>query len=397
MASGSVVSYPNPGLCRVALHSGGARVDLSLPAGVPIAELLPSVVDLLAARGAAPPATEAGPYRLYRPGSAALDNSKTLAQHAIRDGTVLLLTRMLDELPVPRFDDPTEQVSATVRTITRPWTPEAARCTAGVSAAALAAVAGFVAVPGGPGAPNALLAAAAATAAAVLAMHRGETSPTLIALCCLAALGLGAALVGVLTPVGLPAVGAAAAAAGTVALHGAARLSIALAGLAQRATPTRADLDDQATRAHQLLTGLVAGFAATAALGGLGAVAGVHTSGSPRFGGVAVAAVTGAALLLRARSHTDRAQIAALVLGGITAFSGAVAAAAATAPQYALWLAAAAGASAGAALYLGGRPPLSPVIWRAAELLEYPVLVAVAPLACWLGGCYGAVRGLSLT
>lgn len=397
MARGSVVSYPNPGLCRVALHCGVARVDLSLPAGVPIAELLPSVVDLLAARGEGPPSAEAAaPYRLCRPGAGPLDGSKTLAQHAIRDGAVLLLIRTLDELPVPRFDDPAEQVSATVQTITRPWTPAAARCTAGVSGAALAAVAGFVAVPGGPGAPNVLLAATAATAAAVLAMHLGETGPTLMALCCLAVLASAAALAAVLIPVGLPAVGAVAAAAGIAVLQGATRLSIAFAGLAQRAAPAPADLDDKAARAHQLLTGLVAAFAATASLGALGAVAGVHTSGSPRFGGVAVAAVTGAALLLRARSHTDRAQIAALVLGGITALSGSLIAAAATVSQYSPWLAGSAGVLAGAALYLGGRPLLSPVICRAVELLEYPVLLAVAPLACWLGGCYGAVRGLSL-
>lgn len=390
MSNGSAVRYPSPGLCRVALHSDAARVDLSLPAGVPIAELLPPIVDLLAARGEAPRMVAGAPYRLSRLGAGALDSAKTLAQQDIRDGAVLLLSRTIDEVPDPRFDDPAEQVSATIRAISRPWSPTAARCTAGLSAAALAAVAGFVAVPGGPGAPNALLAAAAAGTATGLAIHRRGANPILVGMCGVAVLAVAAALAAVLYPASPQRIAGLVAAVSIGLLHGAARLSMMLAGLAPRRI-------DRAAHTHRLLTGLVAAFAATAALGALGGLAAVQASGSPRFGGVAVAAVTGAALLLRARSHTDRPQIAALVLGGIAALVGSLVSAAAIVPHNSLWLAGAAAAAAGTALHLGDRPLLSPVIRRAVELLEYPVLIAVAPLTCWICGCYGAARGLNLT
>jgi hypothetical protein len=41
--------------------------------------------------------------------------------------------------------------------------------------------------------------------------------------------------------------------------------------------------------------------------------------------------------------------------------------------------------------------PVSPVVRRAIELLEYLAVAAVLPLACWVVGLYGLVRGLSLS
>jgi hypothetical protein len=43
------------------------------------------------------------------------------------------------------------------------------------------------------------------------------------------------------------------------------------------------------------------------------------------------------------------------------------------------------------------RPPgLKAGASRALEMLEYTALVAVVPLACWVGGVYAMVRGTSL-
>jgi hypothetical protein len=43
------------------------------------------------------------------------------------------------------------------------------------------------------------------------------------------------------------------------------------------------------------------------------------------------------------------------------------------------------------------RPPrLSAGILRGLETLEYATLVAVVPLACWVGGVYALVRGTHL-
>ncbi|HET9876930.1 MAG TPA: type VII secretion integral membrane protein EccD, partial [Mycobacterium sp.] len=355
------VSYPSPMLCRVALHTDTVHADLALPARIPIAALIPSVVDVLAGRGGEwRTARPAAPYRLARPGEAALDSSRTLAQHAIRDGTVLLLTRTPAEPSAPRFDDPAEQVSATVRSRARPWTPRAGRFTAvlaagwlttlgvvlsirasgtvaaamaaagagcaliaalfahrvhqdggtglalGLFAVGLAAVAGFVAVPGGPAAPNTLLAATAAAAVAVLSMQlAGCGGPAMTAVCVLMVLTAAAALTVVLTGVSPRVAGALAVVTTMGLLQAAARVSMVVAGLARRPQALSACTDDRACRAHQLLTGLVVAFSVAAALGGLGAALG----GAPRFEGAAFAAATGAALLLQARSHTDRFRI----------------------------------------------------------------------------------------
>jgi hypothetical protein len=40
---------------------------------------------------------------------------------------------------------------------------------------------------------------------------------------------------------------------------------------------------------------------------------------------------------------------------------------------------------------------LSPVVRRGIEVVDYLALAAVVPLACWVGGLFGFVRGLSLT
>lgn len=44
----------DPGLRRVTVHAGAQAVDLTLPAAVPVATLIPSIVDILGDRGASP-------------------------------------------------------------------------------------------------------------------------------------------------------------------------------------------------------------------------------------------------------------------------------------------------------------------------------------------------------
>lgn len=386
----------SPGLCRVALHADAVHADLALPAGLPVAVLIPSIVDLLAARGGGRPSAATGtPYRLSRLGEAALDVSKTLAQQAIRDGTVLLLTRGAGAAPAPRFDDPAEQVSAAVRARRRTWTPRAGRLAAAVTATGLAGVAGFVAVPGGPGAPNALLAATAAASVSVATVRLGGCGgPVMTAVCGLAALAAVAAAVLVATGVPPQLIGAVTAAVAVGLLRAAARVSVAVGGLARPSGGT-ADGAARAARVANLLTGLVAACSAATVLGVLGAAAG--TPDLPRWAGVALAAASGAALLLQARRHTDRAQIAALLAGGVSTLGMALVVAAVTVPQHRPWLGLTAAALAAAAAGLGFTGPVrSPLVRRGADLLEHLALTAVVPLACWVCGCYGAIRGLSL-
>jgi hypothetical protein len=386
------VSVPDSGLRRVAVHADTVHADLALPAGVPVATLIASVVDLMARRDG-PHALR--PHRLGLPGRAPLDSSQTLAQQGIRDGAVLVLTRA-DDLPAtPRFDDPAEQVAAMVRATACPWSPVARRLTAVLTASGLAGVAGFVAVPGGRGTPNALLAVAAAGTVAVSAVPSSGCSGSARAvLCCLAGLSVAAAVVGMAcaaTGISLQAVGAVAAAGATVVVRAAGRIALVVGGLSRRPAA------DRTGRARDLLSGLVAGSAAAVVLGSVGVAAGQPVAGVPRLVGAAFAATAGAVLLLRARSHTDGWQIAALVTGGVVVLGVAVLSAAVDAAPHRVWPAAVAAALSGAAVVLGFTAPAgSPLLRRGAELLEGVALGALVPLACWLCGVYGAARGLGL-
>lgn len=356
-----------PGLRRIVVHAGPVSLDLHLPTGLAVAALIPPIVDLLEPSGGS------GPYRLHRVGLPALDGAKTLVEHGIGDGTVLVLTRTAATLPAPVFDDDAERLAATVRATVTPWTPTASRPAAALAGVALAGVAGFVAVPGGPGAPNVLLAAAAAAAVAVLSGQAGGAGPpVLTAVCGLAVLAAAGALALVLTGLSLSSVGALLATAAFGLLQAAPRLALLGSGC----------------RAASRLSGLVATAAAAAALGAATAAGGRHP------GGIWFAATAATALLCRARAHLDRTPIATLLAAGIGTLGSVVIAAAAAVPQHRPAVAAVAAALAAAALGAGALR--TPALRRGTELLEYAALIALLPLACWCCGAFAAVRGAAL-
>jgi type VII secretion integral membrane protein EccD len=450
----------DPGLRRVSVHAGTTEVDLSLPAGVAVAVLIPSILDIVDGSGE----LEAKRYQLSTPGAAALDASKTLAQNDIRDGDLLVLTQSPPPPPAVRYDDVAEALSTALDAAPRRAAhPQATRITgavatgclsgtgalvlirntleanvfgrsgaaAGVAASAgivallcaaiahrcyhdataglalsvlgiaFAAVAGLLAVPGAPAVPNALLAAAAAAATSVLALRVvGCGVVTLTAVSCAATLVAVAALVGVLTAAPLPALGSLAALA-CLGLTGlAARLSIALTGLSPRLAPPPElepanGLADKAVRADNWLTALLAGCSSSAAAGAVVTA----LAGAARPPSIAFGALTGALLLLRARSH-DGARRLVLVVGGTAVIAATLAAAGSAMPQRGALTAAVTAMLAAAAMYLGFVAPAisaSPVLRRGVEALECAALVAMAPLTCWICGLYGAVPGLSLT
>jgi len=141
------LSAPDPGLRSVSVHAGTAVVDVALPAAVPVATLIPSIIDILddcgADRSGDRPATA---YQLSRPGASALRASTTLAQNDIRDGEVLVLSQSGREVPAPRYDDVAEAVAATLDAHTRPWTGRASRLTGAVTAGFFAGIGGLVLV-----------------------------------------------------------------------------------------------------------------------------------------------------------------------------------------------------------------------------------------------------------
>src|SRR4029077_20159960 len=97
----------------------------------------------------------------------------------------------------------------------------------------------------------------------------------------------------------------------------------------------------------------------------------------------------GLALALRGRNHADQPRRTAVATGGLCCFTASFAIAVGAAPAYAGWtstvvIAAGLGAVRG--------PEVGPGMARAVELLEYAVLAAVLPLACWVGGVYAIAR-----
>jgi type VII secretion integral membrane protein EccD len=452
------------GLRRVVVYADSHHVDLVLSAALPIGALIPPIVDILAAEcghSAEPVATR---HQLSLPGNIALDSSKTLAQLQIRDGTTLMLTSSSSVLAPPRFDDVAEAVSASLVSTARRWTRPAARLIgalaasclaatgaailigtafgtndvrrggcAGVAAAAgfiallaalaahrvfrdgtaglmlglaaggFVALAGLLAVPGRLGAPNALLATAAAATSATVIRVIGCCATVFTALACFATVESAAAVVGAVTAVPLPAIGAASAAISLVLVEASAPISVMLAGLSSQVTsePDGAcdELSSKAVRANSWLTSLVAAFSAASALGAIGAAAGSLFADGPRWLGIAFAATTGGVLLLRARSHRDLARSVPLVAAGIVTLSATLAITAVGYPPHTPYIAAVSTMLAAAALCLGfitQTMRLSPIGRRSVELLEYLALTVVVPLAFWICGLYGAARGINL-
>ncbi|KLO28972.1 hypothetical protein ABH37_14310 [Mycobacterium haemophilum] len=470
---GAPLSASYPGLRRVSVHSGTAIIDLALPAAVPVATLIPSIVDILDERDTEQPSDPvATRYQLSQLGASVFPASTTLAQNGIRDGAVLVLSQSDDGPPVLRCDDVAEALSATLDATLRPWSDEATRltgalaascltcigavvlvrnvlsanttryfvATAGVAAlasfvallgavmthrayrdptavltlsviaTAFAAVAGFLVVPGAAGAPHALLAAMAAAVTAVFALRlTGCGVVTLTAMSCVAIVIAIAALAGVITAAPLHAIGSVSALLCLGLLGLAGRTSIMLAGLSPQLSPTLAlePTDDtadclatKAIRAHDWLASLVTAFSSSAAAGAsVTAVAACDTT-APRLGCIVFSATTGALLLLHARSQVDRRTTLVYVIGGIVTIGATFAATAVSAPQHAPWIAAVTAVLAAGSVYLGFVAPtmsLSPVIQRGVELLGCLALVVMVPLACWICGLYGAVRGLNPT
>jgi type VII secretion integral membrane protein EccD len=447
-----------PGQRRVSVHAGAAVTDLTLPAGVPVAVLIPSIVDIVDRLGGddGADARQGRPYQLSRPGLPALAASTTLADNDIRDGALLVLSNPPTPVAAVRHHDPAEAVSEALAAAAPSWGRRGTRLagaiaaicltgtgglalirnaftrnevgTAGVAACAglvavlfavianrafrdavaalalsliataFAGIAGFLAVPGIPGIPNALPAATAAAATSVSAMlAAGCGTVTLTATSCFAAVVAAAALAGVITSAPVPTLGSVSALISLGLLGVAARASIALAGLSPRVAPEPEESETpglvaRAFRADDWLTGLLAAFSSSAAVGAVVTV----LAGASRWCCIAFGVLTAALLLLRAR-HNDGRRTLVFVVTGMAIAATTFGAAAIHAAEHGPWVAAGAAVLAAAAMCLGFVSPavsLSPVAHRCVELSESLTLVALAPLTCWICGLYGAVRGL---
>lgn len=104
-------------MCQVSIRTADHEADFTLPAHVPITELIPAVVDLIGKDDF----VNAEP-RLTRASGEALDMAATLAQCSIPDGELLILTAAADRrAPVIRFDLTTAVVDAVAGLTPPPW------------------------------------------------------------------------------------------------------------------------------------------------------------------------------------------------------------------------------------------------------------------------------------
>lgn len=131
-------------LCRLTILTDHTQVDLALPAGAPLALLIPEIVSMIEIHSDTTPSldhsTGATEWTLGRLGQAPMDPTATLLDHGVRDGDLLLLQAADRPAPAPLFDDLMHNVAAIEVDTFRRWTPGSARLTGSVAAVALTAI-----------------------------------------------------------------------------------------------------------------------------------------------------------------------------------------------------------------------------------------------------------------
>ncbi len=135
-----MVSLGEAGLSRITLVAPHARVDLALPADVPLADLLPTLLGY-ATQGGAGAADSPDGWALSRLGGVTLDSSRTPAQLGVHDGELLYLRPRGGEDPMLVFDDVVDAVATATNDRAGRWRPKTTR-TFGLGLALLALLGG---------------------------------------------------------------------------------------------------------------------------------------------------------------------------------------------------------------------------------------------------------------
>jgi type VII secretion integral membrane protein EccD len=123
------------GLVRVTVASQTRRVDLVLPADVPVAELLPELARCV---GMLEPTTVHDGHRLVTAGGRELRGEASLASQGIVDGHLLALFTGTSERE-QLYDDNAEAMADIVERERAPWDPDFGRCAALTTAALMTA------------------------------------------------------------------------------------------------------------------------------------------------------------------------------------------------------------------------------------------------------------------
>ncbi|GLZ44608.1 hypothetical protein Acsp06_07930 [Actinomycetospora sp. NBRC 106375] len=156
---------------RVSVLAPRTRVDVALPPDVPLADLLPVLLDMTGesasgGRGAG------GGWTLAPLGQGTVDPARTLASLGVLDGDQLVLRRRADAAPPPLFDDVVDAVAEATPASYRAWGPGLARVLglAGLALGLAGAALALVVAGRGPGTAGGLGTAAVAGVAALAAL-----------------------------------------------------------------------------------------------------------------------------------------------------------------------------------------------------------------------------------
>ncbi|MGN2641580.1 type VII secretion integral membrane protein EccD [Nocardia takedensis] len=182
-----------PDLARVTILAKHTQVDMAIPVDVPVALVIPSVVDMVAQHSRANDFDNEGEryepaeWVLARIGHPPFSNSLSLGEHGVRDGELLMLESASHIAPTPLFDDIMYNVAIADADHYRSWTPRTARITGSVLAAItmLVGCAGLLLSPGEvPGWVGGSIAIAVAVllvvAGMVLSRMYGDTATALV-------------------------------------------------------------------------------------------------------------------------------------------------------------------------------------------------------------------------
>ncbi|MGA5444906.1 type VII secretion integral membrane protein EccD [Streptomyces griseoincarnatus] len=135
-------------LCRISVRAPAKSIDLAVPGDVPVADLLPALLDY-AGEETQEAGLEHGGWILQRLGGAPVDEESTLDAVGVRDGEVLHLRPRAEALPEPHFDDLVDAIATTMDRRPFAWTPVVGRrVLIGLSVTALATGMVLLALPG---------------------------------------------------------------------------------------------------------------------------------------------------------------------------------------------------------------------------------------------------------
>ncbi|TDD65035.1 type VII secretion integral membrane protein EccD [Actinomadura rubrisoli] len=113
-------------LCRLVIVAPHRRLDLSLPADIPLSHMLPTLLQVAGHNLADAGLVHSG-WILQRLDEAPLDESRTLSALGIRDGEILYFRPELAQLPEVTFDDVADVVATGINEHADRWRPETTR------------------------------------------------------------------------------------------------------------------------------------------------------------------------------------------------------------------------------------------------------------------------------